>query len=161
MSKQVAKHGSLLLVDDDRHILESMADWLREQGYELDTASSFEQAIDSIEKRPQDKPYDLVLADIRLADGDGFDILAHCRKNHPAVDRDSADRLWHRRDGYRSDSCRCIRSADQAFDRRRVGNGHRAGPQSAPSAGRKQDAESSARHAIWHGEHRRTRPAHA
>jgi DNA-binding NtrC family response regulator len=84
MSKQVAKHGSLLLVDDDRHILESMADWLREQGYELDTASSFEQAIDSIEKRPQDKPYDLVLADIRLADGDGFDILAHCRKNHPA-----------------------------------------------------------------------------
>jgi len=26
-----------------------------------------------------------VLADIRLADGDGIDILAHCRKNHPAT----------------------------------------------------------------------------
>ena len=31
------------------------------------------------------KPYDLVLADIRLGDDDGFDLLAHCRKNHPAT----------------------------------------------------------------------------
>ena len=36
MTKQ---KGSLLLVDDDRHVLESMADWLREQGYRLDAAS--------------------------------------------------------------------------------------------------------------------------
>ncbi len=31
------------------------------------------------------KPYDLVLADIRLGNEDGFDLLAHCRKNHPAT----------------------------------------------------------------------------
>jgi len=70
---------SILLVDDDRHILEAMADWLREQGYALDTASGFTEAIQSIDK----KAYDLVLADIRLGDGDGFDILAHCRGNRP------------------------------------------------------------------------------
>ena len=29
--------------------------------------------------------YDLVLSDIRLGDGDGFDLLAHCRKTHPAT----------------------------------------------------------------------------
>ena len=29
------------------------------------------------------KPYDLVLADIRLGADDGFDLLAHCRKNRP------------------------------------------------------------------------------
>ena len=69
------KRPLLLLVDDDRHILESMADWLREQGYQLDTASTYAAAIATIDK----KPYDLVLADIRLADGDGFDILAHCK----------------------------------------------------------------------------------
>ena len=32
--------ASLLLVDDDRHVLASMADWLREQGYKIDTAGS-------------------------------------------------------------------------------------------------------------------------
>ena len=34
------KKGSLLLVDDDRHVLDSMADWLREQGYQLDVAAA-------------------------------------------------------------------------------------------------------------------------
>ncbi len=71
--------GTLLLVDDDRHVLSSMADWLREQGYPTDTATSCAEAVAAIER----KPYDLVLADIRLGDDDGFDVLAHCRKNRP------------------------------------------------------------------------------
>jgi DNA-binding NtrC family response regulator len=69
----------LLLVDDDRQVLESMADWLREQGYRLDVASDRASALAAVDR----KPYDLVLADIRLPDGDGFDILAHCRQHHP------------------------------------------------------------------------------
>jgi DNA-binding NtrC family response regulator len=73
------KNGSLLLVDDDRHILESMGGWLREQGHKLDLASTFAQAIAAIDKNT----YDLVLTDIRLGDGDGFDILLHCRQHRP------------------------------------------------------------------------------
>ncbi|HEV3022032.1 MAG TPA: sigma-54 dependent transcriptional regulator [Pirellulales bacterium] len=73
------KRHSILLVDDDRQILEAMADWLREQGYALDTAGGFAAAIQAIDR----KAYDLVLADIRLGEGDGFDILAHCRKHRP------------------------------------------------------------------------------
>ncbi|MBX3413016.1 MAG: sigma-54-dependent Fis family transcriptional regulator [Pirellulales bacterium] len=73
------KQGTLLLVDDDRHILTSMADWLREQGYLLETAASYAEAIKAIDR----KPYDLVLADIRLGDGDGFDVLEHCRRTRP------------------------------------------------------------------------------
>jgi len=71
--------GSLLLVDDDRQVLHSMADWLRDQGYELDTASGCAEAIAAVDQ----KPYDVVLADVRLGDGDGFAILNHCRRNHP------------------------------------------------------------------------------
>jgi len=71
--------GSLLLVDDDRHVLKSMADWLREQGYTVDEAAKYGEAIKAIDTRP----YDLVLSDIRLDDGDGFDVLSHCRQNHP------------------------------------------------------------------------------
>ncbi|MCX7428394.1 MAG: sigma-54 dependent transcriptional regulator [Planctomycetia bacterium] len=73
------KRGVLLLVDDDRHVLASMADWLRDQGYELDTATSCAEAVATVDR----KAYDLVLADIRLADGDGFQILQHCRRNRP------------------------------------------------------------------------------
>lgn len=78
--------ASLLLVDDDRRVLESMADWLREQGYKLDTAASYQAALEQIDRRAVDrKPYDIVLCDIRLGDGDGFDVLAHCREKLPAT----------------------------------------------------------------------------
>ena len=73
--------GSLLLVDDDRHVLASMAEWLREQGYQLDTAASCAEAAAAVDA----KLYDVVLADIRLGDGDGFDILTHCRRRHPGT----------------------------------------------------------------------------
>jgi len=71
--------GSLLLIDDDRHVLASMADWLREQGYQVDTGTGCADAAASLGR----KSYDVVLADIRLGDGDGFDILDHCRRRHP------------------------------------------------------------------------------
>ena len=73
------KKGSLLLVNDDRHVLESMADWLREQGYKVNVAADRASALAIIAR----KPFDLVLVDIRLPDGDGFDVLAHCREHHP------------------------------------------------------------------------------
>jgi DNA-binding NtrC family response regulator len=73
--------GTLLLVDDDRHLLGSMADWLRDQGYAVDAVATLAESMTAVDH----KPYDLVLADIRLGADDGFDLLAHCRKNHPAI----------------------------------------------------------------------------
>ena len=73
------KQGSLLLVDDDRLLLDSMADWLRQLGYEVATAAGRETAVAELAKRP----FELVLADVRLSDGDGFEVLAHCKKNYP------------------------------------------------------------------------------
>lgn len=70
----------LLLVDDDRHVLESMSDWLRGQGYELDASAGYGDALE----RLRQKQFDLVLADVRLRDGDGFDLLEQCRRNYPA-----------------------------------------------------------------------------
>ena len=70
----------LLLVDDDRQVLASMADWLRDQGYPTDTATRLADGIAAVDR----KAYDLVLVDIRLGDGDGFDSSAHCRKIIPA-----------------------------------------------------------------------------
>jgi DNA-binding NtrC family response regulator len=73
--------GSLLLVDDDRHLLDSMAGWLQSQGYEVHAAATYDTAVRLLESQP----VDLVLADIRLQQRDGFELLAHCRRNHPAL----------------------------------------------------------------------------
>ena len=61
--KKDMNRGSLLLVDDDRQVLGSMADWLREQGYAVETAADRGQAIAQVENS-RAAPFDLVLADI-------------------------------------------------------------------------------------------------
>ena len=73
------KRGSLLLVDDDRPLLQSMATWLRELGFAVDAMTGVAEAIAALGK----KHYELALVDVRLGDGDGFEILAHCREQRP------------------------------------------------------------------------------
>ncbi|HPM80343.1 MAG TPA: sigma-54 dependent transcriptional regulator [Candidatus Anammoximicrobium sp.] len=73
------KQRSLLLVDDDRQVLDGMSDWLREKGFEVSEAASCREARALIDEAS----FDLVLADIRLQDGDGFDVLEHCRSRLP------------------------------------------------------------------------------
>jgi DNA-binding NtrC family response regulator len=75
------KKASLLLVDDDRHLLDTMGQWLREQGYEVELATEPRAAISLVDRRH----FDLALVDIRLGEADGFDILAHCREHHPGL----------------------------------------------------------------------------
>ncbi len=73
--------ASLLLIDDDRHVRESMGDWLRDQGYKVDSAGDRASALAALSR----KVPDVVLCDVRLPDGDGFDVLAHCREHTPAA----------------------------------------------------------------------------
>jgi DNA-binding NtrC family response regulator len=73
------KAPHLLVVDDDRHLLESMSGWLGTQGFRVDsapTAAIAKQKISQI-------AYDVVLCDIRLSDSDGFEVLAHSRQVRP------------------------------------------------------------------------------
>jgi len=82
--KQKESRGHLLLVDDDRNILDSMASWLHELGYQIDVASNVDDAIGQIDRHN----YDLVLTDFNLdplGKQDGFDVLAHCQEHHPDV----------------------------------------------------------------------------
>ena len=73
--------GSLLLVDDDRHVLQSMTDWLRDEGYEVDPVSTLGEGLATIDR----KPYDVALVDVRLGEEDGTDLLRYCRENHPSL----------------------------------------------------------------------------
>ena len=71
--------GTMLLVDDDRQLLEAMADWLRDQGFEVDTSNGYADALAKLRQ----KTYEMLLVDVRLQDGDGFDLLEQVRRNYP------------------------------------------------------------------------------
>ncbi len=71
--------GSLLVVDDDAHILEAMADYLRTLGHRTETASSCEEAIE----RMKEFPFEVAVCDVNLPDKDGFQLLEWASQNSP------------------------------------------------------------------------------
>ena len=71
--------GSLLVVDDDLSLLESMADSLRSLGYRTETTQTCVEAI----ARMKELPFDAVICDVNLPDHDGFRLLEWARKESP------------------------------------------------------------------------------
>ncbi|MEM4246280.1 MAG: response regulator [Candidatus Bathyarchaeia archaeon] len=61
----------ILIVDDDRAFLESLAGILKSQGYSVDVAETGREAID----KSKETYYNLALLDIRLPDMDGTELL--------------------------------------------------------------------------------------
>ena len=74
-----ATSGSLLVVDDDRHIQNAMADYLRSLGHRTETASTCGEAIE----RMEEFPFEVVVCDVNLPDKDGFELLQWSRENDP------------------------------------------------------------------------------
>ena len=72
---------SLLIVDDDEGMLETLSDILKEKGYQTETAKT---GIKAIEKAKV-YPFDIVLLDIKLPDMLGIEVLRTLRKEQPAM----------------------------------------------------------------------------
>ncbi len=73
--------ASILLVDDDRHLAESMAAWMREMSHRVETVAT----VGDAKKALAAKSFDLVLTDLRLGGEDGFDLISYTRKKYPDV----------------------------------------------------------------------------
>ncbi len=71
--------SSILVVDDDRIILDSLCEFLKLEGYGAIGAESYKQAVSQIQKQK----FSLVIADVNLPDGSGFELLNLLKKNHP------------------------------------------------------------------------------
>jgi signal transduction histidine kinase len=69
----------LLVVDDDESVALTIAEVLRQEGFEVDTASSGTEAT----ARLQNSSYDLVLTDLHMDGGDGLSVLAGVREHSP------------------------------------------------------------------------------
>jgi DNA-binding response OmpR family regulator len=65
----------LLLIDDDARLTDMVGDYLRRNGYEVDAAGSLALGRD----RLKSTPYDALLLDLMLPDGDGLDLTRELR----------------------------------------------------------------------------------
>src|SRR5579864_5883595 len=72
-----APSGSVLIVDDEAEIRESLQTLLEIEGFEVSTAGSGEDGLTQIGERP----FDLVLLDLALPGRDGMEILAEIRSH--------------------------------------------------------------------------------
>lgn len=67
---------TVLVVDDEPHILEFMVDMLAEQGYDVDGVPTGTEAVAALKK----KPYQVALVDLQLGDMTGIELLHEFRK---------------------------------------------------------------------------------
>ncbi len=70
---------NILVVDDDKIILDSLREFLTLEGFQTNGAETLKQAVTMLQKQS----YNLVIADINLPDGNGFELLDMVRKEHP------------------------------------------------------------------------------
>ena len=66
----------VLLVEDDEHLAEGMAFNLRNSGYEVETATTGEEALQTMERHA----FDLVLLDLMLPGIDGLEVVRRLRR---------------------------------------------------------------------------------
>src|SRR5713226_9553101 len=78
---RASQMGSVLIIDDEAAIRESLETLLELEGYEVESAASGEEGL----ARIGDRPFDLVLLDLALPDRNGIDLLAEIRAHAPQL----------------------------------------------------------------------------
>src|SRR5690348_2105041 len=73
--------GSILIIDDEAEIRESLQTLLEMEGYEVETAATGQQGLNRIGQRT----FDLILLDLALPDRNGMEILSELRSQDPGL----------------------------------------------------------------------------
>jgi signal transduction histidine kinase len=69
----------ILVIDDEPRLAESLADLLREEGYEVDAAVGGIKGIECLTA----KEYEVVITDLRMPEVDGFQVMDHVARSCP------------------------------------------------------------------------------
>src|SRR5215470_16253754 len=77
----LATAGSVLIIDDESAIRESLHTLLELEGYDVETAASGREGLARIGERR----FDLILLDLALPDRTGMDILTELREQDPQL----------------------------------------------------------------------------
>lgn len=71
--------NNILIIDDDEDILNACKNVLEDEGYDVDIAKNYEEALKTFES----KKVDLVFLDVWLPNVDGLDILSNIKEKYP------------------------------------------------------------------------------
>ena len=71
----------ILVVDDDRIILDSLCEFLRVEGYQVEGAIDADAALRALGRRP----LNVVVTDINMPGSDGFELLRIIKQRHPEI----------------------------------------------------------------------------
>lgn len=66
----MSKNISILIVDDEESVRESLCNWFKEDGYQVDCAENAKKALEVLES----KDYNIILADIKMPGMDGLEM---------------------------------------------------------------------------------------
>ena len=75
----MAQQKSILVVDDDKIILDSLCEFLSLEGFQTSGTDSLKGAVLKL----QHQSYSLIITDVNLPDGDGLDLLEIVKKDFP------------------------------------------------------------------------------
>ncbi|MFH0919343.1 MAG: response regulator [Fibrobacterota bacterium] len=75
-------HGRILLVDDERDLLEILGEFLQDEGFEVATASD---GVEALALLAQDPAFDLLLSDINMPHMKGFELIERAKQLYPAL----------------------------------------------------------------------------
>ena len=70
---------NILVVDDEEIVRESLLDWLREDGYEVEAAEDGFKALEKF----KEKPWDIALVDLKMPKMDGLTLMEKIKEIHP------------------------------------------------------------------------------
>ena len=73
--------GSVLIVDDEPIVRESIGDWLKDAGYQVVTAETGEEALEEVEKQD----FSVLVLDIRLPGKNGIRVLEEVKAQRPWI----------------------------------------------------------------------------
>jgi len=71
--------GSILVVDDEEIVRDSLASWLEEDGYHVDAAPDGPTALAKLAQQP----YNILLVDLKMPGMDGLQVLAQAKSLQP------------------------------------------------------------------------------
>ena len=71
----------ILIVDDEAIVRDSIGEWLRTAGYEVETAETGEEALRMVEKQE----YSFLILDVRLPGKSGIQVLKEVKASKPHI----------------------------------------------------------------------------
>jgi DNA-binding response OmpR family regulator len=79
--KEATEMKPILIVEDEAIMRESLRDWLKDEGYEVETAEEGEEALQKIGR----KEFSVAVLDLRLPGRDGLEILKEATTQDPKI----------------------------------------------------------------------------